>query len=40
MMVHGIRIILNIHPDWVVLQVYVANVFNTISMKLSSKNFT
>ncbi len=30
-MVHGIWITLNIHPNWVVLQVDVANAFNFIS---------
>jgi hypothetical protein len=33
-MVHGIHVTLNVHPDWVVLQVDVVNTFNTISCNL------
>jgi hypothetical protein len=33
-MVYGIQIVLNIHPDWVVLQMDVENAFNTISKKV------
>ncbi len=32
-MVHGIRSALDLHPDWVVLQVDVMNTFNTTSCK-------
>jgi hypothetical protein len=27
-MVHGIRVMLNLHPNWVVLQMDVHNAFN------------
>jgi hypothetical protein len=30
-MVHDIRTMLNLHPDWVVLQVDVHNTFNSMS---------
>ncbi|KAL2611673.1 hypothetical protein R1flu_023365 [Riccia fluitans] len=29
--IHGLRAILDLHPDWVVLQVDIQNMFNTIS---------
>jgi hypothetical protein len=32
-MVHDIQIVLNAHPNWVVLQVDVVNKFNFISHK-------
>jgi hypothetical protein len=32
-MVHGLQAILDAHLDWVVLQVDIASVFNTISCK-------
>jgi hypothetical protein len=32
-MVHGIRVVLNVHPNSVVLQVDVENTFNSISHK-------
>jgi hypothetical protein len=28
--VHGIQAVLDVHPNWVVLQVNVMNIFNTI----------
>jgi len=31
LVVHGIRGALNVHPDWVVLQIHIANAFNIIS---------
>jgi len=31
--VHIIRVALNVHPDWVVLQVDVVNIFNSILHK-------
>ncbi len=31
--VHGIRIVLDVHPDWVLLQVDVTNAFNIILCK-------
>jgi hypothetical protein len=30
MMVHGDKVVLNIHRDWVVLEVDVVNAFNNI----------
>jgi hypothetical protein len=30
-MVHGVEMMLNLHPDWVVLQVDVRNAFNSMS---------
>ncbi len=35
--VHGIRPTLDAHPDWVVLQVNVANAFNIISYQVIFK---
>jgi hypothetical protein len=32
-MIHGIQSILDVHPDWVVLQMDAKNAFNTISCK-------
>jgi hypothetical protein len=32
-MVHGIQVILNVHLDWVVLQVDVVNAFHSILRK-------
>ncbi len=32
--VHGIRATLDGHHDWVVLQIHIANAFNTISRKV------
>jgi hypothetical protein len=37
--VHGIWVILNIHLNWVVLHVDVANAFNTISKRVIFWNF-
>jgi hypothetical protein len=31
---HGIQVILDAHPNWVALQVDLINVFNTISCKV------
>lgn len=32
--VHGLRVILDIHPDWAVIQVDVANAFNFVSWRV------
>jgi hypothetical protein len=33
-MVHGIQVTLDAHPNWVVLQVNIANTFKTILCKV------
>jgi hypothetical protein len=30
-MVHGVQAMLNLHPNWLVLQVDVYNIFNLVS---------
>jgi hypothetical protein len=32
-LVHGIQVVLDVHLDWVVLQVQVMNIFNIILFK-------
>ncbi len=36
-MVHGIQMMLDLHPNWVVLQVDVHNAFNSVSQLAISR---
>jgi hypothetical protein len=37
-MVHNLRVALNVHVDWAVLQVHIANAFNIVFLMIIFQN--